>query len=151
MTTASHNRYAGPAATLLFLVLVLVSPARAAAPEGRYVVDDETILDVKTGLVWARSVSVPLKWPEAGAYCEALELGGKGGWRLPSLRELLTIVDPHASRPFGEAPFELTTLGSAWTRNVFEGPGSYVILAAGGLLAANHIERVSALCVRDAD
>ncbi|MBH2006434.1 MAG: DUF1566 domain-containing protein [Myxococcaceae bacterium] len=48
-----------------------------------------------TGLIWQKVASrTTYTQPNAINYCGALSLGGSGaGWRLPTLRELQTIVD----------------------------------------------------------
>jgi hypothetical protein len=82
------------------LALVLVAlwareeAARAAPPAGHYVNQgDGTVLDTKTGLVWQRNLSASTyTWEEAKTYCEDLPLAG-GGWRLPSVFELSSLVD----------------------------------------------------------
>jgi formylglycine-generating enzyme required for sulfatase activity len=49
--------------------------------------------DDYTGLVWQRAYSdTQLTWSEAQGYCETLGLNGHT-WRLPSVRELTTLVD----------------------------------------------------------
>ena len=50
----------------------------------------ETWLDVATGLTWqAGFAPQSLDWADASAYCASLA----GGFRLPGLKELLSIVD----------------------------------------------------------
>ncbi|MCP4757079.1 MAG: DUF1566 domain-containing protein [Proteobacteria bacterium] len=47
-----------------------------------------------TGLKWQKEDDDTTRtWEEALAYCEGLDLGGFGNWRLPSVRELETIID----------------------------------------------------------
>jgi hypothetical protein len=76
----------------LVLGAVVALPVSADAPPGQYEnfsSQDRRIRDRKTGLVWERSVSVaPV--PYVNATCPL-------GLRLPSLKELLTLVDeePH--------------------------------------------------------
>ena len=66
--------------------------------------DDEwTILDPLTGLLWMKHLP-PLydgcdrangsqcEWVAAAGYCADLRYGGRRGWRLPTLHELLSIV-----------------------------------------------------------
>lgn len=51
------------------------------------------------GLEWALETNGEnIKWPEAVAYCEDLELAGQRDWRLPSLEELESLHDPDAAR-----------------------------------------------------
>ena len=69
------------------------SPAFAEAPGGRYVVEEGTVTDTRTRLTWQRSPDLtPRGWTLAAPYCSDLDLNGKG-WRLPSVKELLTLVD----------------------------------------------------------
>lgn len=72
------------------------------ADRGDGTVDDET-----TGLVWQKATAdidndgVPDKMgrDEALEYCEQLKLGGFDDWRLPNIRELMSIVDYSKRRP----------------------------------------------------
>ncbi|MCW5836997.1 MAG: DUF1566 domain-containing protein [Labilithrix sp.] len=86
----------------LVLVALVALPVSADAPEGQYpefIGQNQRIRDLKTKLVWERSVSPavspsvlpsPLTFAEAGTVCT-------GGTRLPTLKELLSLVDeePH--------------------------------------------------------
>jgi hypothetical protein len=66
----------------------------ASAPPDQYsVVAEGEVRDNYTGLVWQRGdTDDMLSWEEAVDYCAELPLNG-GGWRLPSIRELSTLVD----------------------------------------------------------
>lgn len=59
------------------------------------------------GLEWPReSNGKNIKWPEAVAYCQELELAGHDDWRLPSLEELERLHDPDAAGGEGiRSPF----------------------------------------------
>jgi len=49
------------------------------------------------GLEWAVATNgSDLKWPEAVAYCDGLELAGQEDWRLPTLAELASLHAPDA-------------------------------------------------------
>jgi hypothetical protein len=73
--------------------------------------DDGTVADPVTGLTWTRSLAGPLSWEEAQASAAALRTGGHGDWRVPTIKELYTLIDfrgwfaPTAaqSRPFIDA------------------------------------------------
>ena len=62
---------------------------------------DGTITDRTTGLSWeiktARNVNDLYSWEEAHQYIETIlncnSFGGFGDWRLPSVQELISIVD----------------------------------------------------------
>jgi hypothetical protein len=56
--------------------------------------NNATILDQATGLVWQKNDSQKaLDWPASLSYCENLTLAGNSEWRLPNLKELESIVD----------------------------------------------------------
>lgn len=64
------------------------------APSPRYTDNqDGTVLDNSTGRVWEKSPTLANLTPrEAQDYCRHLELAG-GGWRMPTLGELVGIAD----------------------------------------------------------
>jgi len=64
------------------------------------VLDDEAVLDKETGLVWERDVSDALHtWSVACSMCYQKVLGGRKGWRLPSVEELASLIDPLEQAP----------------------------------------------------
>jgi len=87
-----------------FVVIAMVgapAPADADAPAGRYVVTaggspNSTVYDSKTKLTWQGTVTSdqPATLADAKTYCAGLgpTLGGTG-WRLPTIKELVSIVD----------------------------------------------------------
>ncbi len=85
-------------------IAVLPTPADAGAPAGRYVVTnggtaDGTVYDTKTKLTWQQAIpSTTYTWTNAKSYCASLSLGGTG-WRLPTCKELQTIVDDSRTNP----------------------------------------------------
>lgn len=62
--------------------------------EGTGIVTDPT-----TQLVWQRAPGGLNTWASAQTYCAGLSLDGLSGWRLPTLVELLSIVDHHKFNP----------------------------------------------------
>ena len=75
---------------------------------------------MNTGLVWQKLPdSATRTWLEASEYCKRLVLDG-GGWHLPSLKELLTIVDPTRYQPsVNPAFFPFTKNARYWTSTEF--------------------------------
>lgn len=57
------------------------------------------VLDRETGLVWDRHPSAATSWENADALCRDADTGGRKGWRLPTIEELLTLFDPARSDP----------------------------------------------------
>ncbi len=56
---------------------------------------DGTVIDTLTGLIWQRDDDGKAKdYKAAISCCKKLWLGGRKGWRLPRLSELLSIADP---------------------------------------------------------
>lgn len=61
------------------------------------VLNDKAVLDKETGLVWASNANLAgeLKtWEQAIFFCRNLGIGNRKGWRLPTVEELASLVDP---------------------------------------------------------
>jgi hypothetical protein len=71
---------------------------RGPALSGSLSVGVDTVLDSMTNLEWQRTAmeDEDRDWQGALAYCEALTHAAKSDWRLPSIKELLTIIDESA-------------------------------------------------------
>lgn len=83
----------GFAGALFCTVLLLSHSAAGDAPPGRYSIAGGIVTDTATGLEWQQThAASTMTWSDAVAYCQNLNLGGTG-WRLPSMKELQTIVD----------------------------------------------------------
>lgn len=100
-----------------------------------YTVSGGVVHDDYTRLTWQRDVEHDnFAWESAGAHCAKLDSNGKG-WRLPSLRELLTLVDATRTEAaidpaaFPNTPSEffwssspsVTPAGTAWGVNFTRG------------------------------
>jgi len=77
---------------------------RKMAPANRFVVltnwNSEAVLDKETGLVWERSpLTTDVSWSGALSYCINKKVGERKGWRLPSIPELASLIDPTQSDP----------------------------------------------------
>ena len=55
---------------------------------------DEAILDTETGLVWQRTLGLSSghQWNVARIFCPNTTIGGRKGWRLPSVQELGSLL-----------------------------------------------------------
>ena len=77
---------------------------------------DGTITDRATGLMWQKADSGKgMNWQDALAYAEGLTLAGHSDWRLPSVKELQSIVDytrsPDTTKSAAIAPiFKVTPI-----------------------------------------
>jgi hypothetical protein len=58
------------------------------------------VFDKETGRVWEQSPSTStFDWVDALIHCYALEVGGRKGWRLPTIEELASLVDTSQPAP----------------------------------------------------
>lgn len=84
------------------------------------VLGDLAVLDRETGLVWDRAPDATNRdWDTAHRFCAARNIGGRQGWRLPSLSEQQSLLDGTAL-PTGH-PFTLPILPSFWTTTPADG------------------------------
>jgi hypothetical protein len=62
--------------------------------------NNDAVLDKETGLVWEKSSqSTVVSLSNARLTCANKAVGGRKGWRLPSLPELASLVDPSITAP----------------------------------------------------
>jgi hypothetical protein len=79
-------------------------------------VDGETVRDARTGLVWQRQPSPnDSTWGDALSQCEALVLAGKGDWRLPSAKEMGSLVEGDAPGMALDPDLFLDGVGRFWS------------------------------------
>lgn len=114
------------------------------------------VLDKETGRVWEQSPELAgFLWVDALAHCYNLQVGGRRGWRLPTIEELASLADTSQSQlsglPAGN-PFNLQS-GSNWsaTTDANDNSNAWVQtfdrlpFASIGVKAANNL---GAWCVR---
>ncbi len=105
---------------LVTLAGLVLSPylAFAVSPLGRFILTDsgDTVSDSRTGLVWQRAINAAGNWFDGRSYClNSTGLPGSG-WRLPSIEELLTLVDTTRSSPaIDDSWFPDTPVAAYWS------------------------------------
>lgn len=102
----------------------VVSWNRTLPTEARFIVlanfNNEAVLDQDTGLLWERSpAKTRTDWKAAKSACLNKTIGGQRGWRLPSIVELTSLLDPSvqdsdAMLPSGH-PFLNNPSGFYWS------------------------------------
>jgi hypothetical protein len=104
--------------------LVTVVEARASAPAGRYAIANGMVYDTKTNLTWQQVISKGMYTQgESVSHCATLGLNGVT-WRLPTMREILTIVDPSVAPPgptIDATAFPNTPVGFYWSATQYSG------------------------------
>lgn len=124
-------------------------PAHADAPPGHYslLTADTEVKDTRTGLIWARSEEAgTFSWVNAKSRCSSKG----GGYRLPTYRELLTLVDETTSTAptIDKTAFPGTTAGSFWSSTPFALSTGQAITIGFGTGATDVLDVGSAYRVR---
>lgn len=83
---------------------VIQNSGKALPAAQRFVIlsafNSDAVLDKETGLVWEKSPQTTIaRWSAARRICTEKNVGGQKGWRLPSLPELRSLVDPSVAPP----------------------------------------------------
>jgi len=135
---------------------------------------DATVTDLSTGLIWSQNANLygPQWWVNAHPCCDDMVWHGIGGWRLPSTKELYSLIDrgwPHIpllppNHPFTNIPPLLSSLLIGhWTSqdcsDMYRGTGKYQVnfWVLIGTCTCRHLDITPPLdhrgyvwCVRDA-
>jgi hypothetical protein len=94
----------------------------------------EAVLDKETQLVWERTPDRDVvRWPDAVAHCQNAIIGGRLGWRLPSMAELFSLLDlsvvgvrNNIPLPLNH-PFILKVILQFWSIDTYDGKNALVI------------------------
>lgn len=113
------------------------------------------VRDNETGLVWEQSPETKtVNWQGARFQCTSRKIGGRMGWRLPSVHELASLVDPSVSPgPTLPASHPFTNVQAAhyWSATSFAGKPTHA-WNVGFIMGMVHdikvTERHNVWCVR---
>jgi len=117
-------------------------------PRFEEVMNGYAVLDKETGLVWAKNASVGelQDWYSAQNQCYNIGIGGRKGWRLPTVDELASLLDPQQTGfpclPSGH-PFINVMNGQCWsaTPNSYNTDyACYVDMGDGGYVNCGHLK-----------
>jgi formylglycine-generating enzyme required for sulfatase activity len=106
---------------------------------------------METGLEWQFEAQGPMTWHEAKAYAASLSLDAKTGWRLPTLKELETLLDRAKYRPSMRMEIPFADTRPYWSSTTFgaDGDTAWIVMFDGAYMLsyykrnAHHIR-----CVR---
>jgi len=106
------------------------------------VLDGAGVLDKETGLVWEKLPSTTTRnWASAVNYAYAKEVGGRKGWRLPTVEELASLVDTTQSNPSLPSGHPFTNVQSYYywssTANVSNSSGAWDVFFYDGSVDIN--------------
>jgi len=94
---------------------VYVRAVRGGQTQSAYVDNSNgTVTDTSTGLMWQKASSSNKTWEEALVYCEGLNLGGHTDWRLPTIKELRSLVDYSRYNPAINTTYFPNTSAASW-------------------------------------
>ena len=137
------------------------APGQSLAQDGSYttnppsytVNNDGTVFDNNTWLTWQKQDDgVTRTWDNAKNYCSNLTFGGHDDWRLPSKKELESIVNYGKYAPAIDLQiFPNTKSGNYWSDTPYAGDMSktwIVSFTNGSMSASANTTLASARCVR---
>lgn len=70
----------------------------------RYQIHEHSVIDLATGLEWQREAVGKMTWAVAMKYAAYLRLNGLADWRLPTIKELITLIDYTKEEPASSFP-----------------------------------------------
>ena len=83
----------------------------------------QVVTDSKTQLQWKDdAIGSTMTWTEAISYCESLTFATYSDWRLPNIKELISLVDDSKTSPSIDTNvFEHTTSNLYWSSTTYVG------------------------------
>lgn len=135
----------------IFLMIVVVSLIIIGFS---WFLDNNTVVNNGDGLVWQDNndaINVKKNWEDANIYCENLTLDGENDWRLPSIKELQTIVAIKQNDPAILTSFKYVVSSYYWSssENVSDSYSAWGVFFDSGMTASNYKSNENhARCVR---
>jgi hypothetical protein len=114
------------------------------------------VRDNNTGLVWEQMPNMVTDWGSARYYCLNKLVGGTRGWRLPSVVELTSLIDPLLVAPYvPPTVFSGVLVGTYWSSTSIMDGGStskYTLSFGDGMVGttSKSTSTVNVWCVRGA-
>ncbi|MEA3490681.1 MAG: DUF1566 domain-containing protein [Campylobacterota bacterium] len=103
---------------MLFFVGLLIGTDCLADEKGLV----GAVVDERNGIYWQDDISSQKSsedWDDAVLYCDKLVLSGMDHWRLPTFKELFSIVDYSRANPSINPIFSYVDSGTYWTSTNF--------------------------------
>ena len=103
---------------ILSLLLLFVNTNTFASETSK----SSVVLDKKNAIYWQDNVSSQKSsedWDDAIEYCDQMVLNNMAKWRLPTFKELHSIVDYTRANPAINPAFEYVHEGTYWTSVTF--------------------------------
>lgn len=138
---------------LIIFVLPLLLWHTVALSEAAILKDNGngTVTDSATNLMWQQGESSLISGSNAAGTCTSLGLAGYSGWRLPSLTELLSIVNTSFSPTIDKTYFPNATANKYWTADLdpaISGNAMCVGFGSGHAVSTSLSETWYVRCVR---
>ncbi|CAK0780913.1 hypothetical protein CCP4SC76_7640007 [Gammaproteobacteria bacterium] len=122
----------------------------------RYIDQENTILDSQTNLIWDKSCKTNLTFDEALAYADQANQDkylGYNDWRVPTIQEILSLVDytrhsPASTFPSPSSTFPNMPSSYFWSSAPFASDSDFAWYVHFGYGSASYSYRSSGLAVR---
>ena len=104
---------------MIFFLVVLLSSINSFAEEKQ---TKSIVTDKKNAIYWQDNISSQKSskdWDDAVLYCDKLVLNDMSHWRLPTFKELFSIVDYRRVYPAINPVFTFVNEGTYWTSTGF--------------------------------
>ena len=125
----------------LFSMCVCCFLVYGSAAQAGYIDNgDGTVTDTETGLMWQQNTAPDTySWKQALAYCKNLDFASYTDWRLPTAKELASLVDTSLYNPAINSTFFPGTVASAyWSSTWFNSENARYVDFKNGYVVWNY-------------